>query len=686
MFHIIKEKVHARFLQMQAQTLLVVGYDRDLIWQTYLEQFPEETRQEHTCNACKSFIRQAGAAVTLDPVTLKIGTIWDVTDVPEEYAASIKALGDYVRSLPITGLYFHTEGAAGVDKNIDKVRSENLAAERNPGASAAALARISMEQPVVWQHFYAKIPTAIRDVDGSMVRKSAKLREGKEMLKRALEEIRLSDVDLVLELISQGSLLRGNEKKHIVAGARSLLVAYADVPLEQRENWCWNAVSTTVTEGMARFRNDVIGTLLVDLAEGKELEKAVYAFENKVNGGNYQRPTALATPKMIEAAKQRLIDLGLMSSLARRRLDSRDLTVANALHVYRPTSKPVGDVFAEISGEVAVNPKTLSKVEEIPLAKFLSDVLPNAKSLKLLFEREHMNKLVTLTGPQESESENLFKWDNNFGWSYTGNVADSVKERVKAKGGKVDAWGRISLSWYNFDDLDLHFVGQGQHVYYGNKRSATLNATLDVDMNAGHGSSREAVENIHITRPLAAGDYEVHVVNFSKRESRDVGFEVETEINGELLTFASQTSPAKTTDIRFTVTKDGQVIFKDTKMSKAGSGAPGATKWGMKTGTWRRVSAVTLSPNHWTRPDGHKHLFFLLEGCVSDEATRPFFNEQLRSEFVAERKTMEMIGGRLEVAVADGPELSGVGFSDEHRAHAYIEVEGQFTRIVKVLF
>ena len=46
----------------------------------------------------------------------------------------------------------------------------------------------------------------------------------------------------------------------------------------------------------------------------------------------------ILTPRMVEAAKARLQELGLMSALDRRRLDTRDLTAANALFVYRPTT------------------------------------------------------------------------------------------------------------------------------------------------------------------------------------------------------------------------------------------------------------------------------------------------------------------------------------------------------------
>lgn len=96
----------------------------------------------------------------------------------------------------------------------------------------------------------------------------------------------------------------------------------------------------------------------------------------------------------------------------------------------------------------------------------------------------------------------MFKWNNGFAWAYNGNISDAIKQRVKEVGGKVDGYMRISLHWYNYDDLDLHMDSPYGHIYYGNKADL-----LDVDMNACGGSafeernnpkkfSRNAVENI----------------------------------------------------------------------------------------------------------------------------------------------------------------------------------------------
>lgn len=96
---------------------------------------------------------------------------------------------------------------------------------------------------------------------------------------------------------------------------------------------------------------------------------------------------------------------------------------------------------------------------------------------------------------------------------------------------------RCSLHWFNYDDLDLHVTEPGgREIYYGSKTGYT-GGTLDVDMNAGSGKTRDAVENIIWTDPsrLRPGDYVVRVHNFYKRESIDFWFrKMEIEINGEL--------------------------------------------------------------------------------------------------------------------------------------------------------
>ena len=670
-FETLKKLIREQFDTMtKAGKLFVVDYDRDAIWLQYLESFAEADRQEHRCNCCKAFIRQVGGAVIINP-DLSLTTIWDVTGTPGHYAPSVKALADYVRSRPVSGLYFHESAQAGTDKNVDKVRN------------------------VIWQHFHVQIPKAIQeDKRGTQNKASAKVRESAGMLQRALMEFSIGTIDTVLELIDQNSLYRGTEFRHILEGYRAVRKEWGDLPASEagNANFCW-LKACSLPEQVSRIRNVSIGQLLIDLAAGDDLEKAVGAFERMVGGANYKRPTALATPRMIEDAKKKLEELGFISALHRRQLDSRDLSAANALFTYRPTST-TKDVFAELAGDAPVDVKTLSKVEEVSVADFVEKVLPKAKSLRVLLERPHLSRFVALTGPTDPEASNLFSWDNSYGWSYTGGVADSIKERVKTAGGKVDGWMRASLGWHNHDDLDLHLTGQGQHVYFGAKHSAKLQATLDVDCNAGGGTTRTPVENIDIAGQLPAGEYILRVNNYSARDPKGKGFDLEVEVNGTTATFSSNTSPrdGQSELLTFVVDKNGEVAFASN--AKLSSTSSSAEKWGLKTGQWHTVGAVTFSPNYWTRPTTNQHLFFLLKGCrvTADEKVRPFYNEFLCGALAPHRKVTEMLASKIEVCAADAEELSGIGFSmtrhstDDKPTHVYVEVEGSFKRVVKVVF
>ena len=112
-------------------------------------------------------------------------------------------------------------------------------------------------------------------------------------------------------------------------------------------------------------------------------------------------------------------------------------------------------MFSELKSESLVNPRSYKQVEEISINDFIDKVLPTCKICL-----EHWWKIRTcpilyfLVGPKILLIPTMFKWDNNFSWAYTGDVTDSIKERVKAAGGNVSGFIRVSLSWHNHDSLD----------------------------------------------------------------------------------------------------------------------------------------------------------------------------------------------------------------------------------------
>jgi len=658
MFQEIKTKVQTQFAKLCANPLFRVEVDRDQIWEVYLNAFAEDKKQENNCNCCKSFLRQFAGIVSIE--NGKIVTLWDFEVDDEEYKEPIKAVGRYVRSLPIAGIYMNDFKKCGTDKNLDQKRS------------------------IFWEHFFIELPSSVVKKDFGPV--CADALDNKNVLKRSLEEITDDAVDTVLELIGQNSLYRGNEFAPLVKDLQKVKNKYKAIKGNSpKDNFCW-LESRKISAATCRIKNSAIGTLLNNLSEGMELDKAVSAFEKVVAPTNYKRPTALVTPRMIEDAKKRLQELNLVGALNRRLLTNKDLNVENSLFVHRATKRG-GDVFDQLKQESVVNPKSLSKIEEISIKDFAEKVIPTAKSIRVLLENQHLGNFVSLVGPQE-EGESLFKWGNNYSWSYSGEVADSIKERVKAAGGNVDGRVRISLSWDNTDDLDLHLFEPDSHQVYYAGRTGHSGCRLDVDANGQDGIREDPVENIYWPNlPTKEGIYKVVVNNYNKRGNQNVGYTLEFDVDGETHHWNFDNNNALNKQIfQFKYSKkDGISIISGQTNTTGTAKYNSKEKWGIKTGNFHKVNAITLSPNYWNANVGNKHYFFFLENCVADEKIRPFYNEFLKEELSKDRKVFELLGSKVEIEKPEG-ELSGIGFSDTVRSELIVEIEGNFKRLLKIKF
>lgn len=664
MFKEIKEKVAKRFEEAQKLgKLFFVQVDRDKVWETYLNAFDEQYKQENTCNCCKSFIRQYAGIVALKDN--EFFTLWDFEVEDEEYKNPVAALNKYIESRPISNLFFGEFEKAGVDRNLDSVRN------------------------IYWDHFFLKLPKSMVKRDCGPVQSEALA--NKDVFKRSCEELTEDSVQTVLELIAQNSIYRGQEFKPIVEKFEKLQKAYKKLRNNRhKDNFCWIEATKSENQAVSRIKNSAIGTLLSDLSSGRDLNDSVAAYERVVAPANYKRTSAVVTPKMVQSARERLEELNLIGALDRRLLNDRDLNVNNTLFVDRPVASS-GDIFEEISKSSTVNPKTLKKVEEVSASDFIEKILPFSRGIKLLVENRHFPNFVSLVGPQNEGDDTLFKWNNNFSWSYSGEVADSIKERVKAAGGNVEGVLRISLSWDNTDDLDLHlYEPQNGHVYYACKRTKSKSgAVLDLDANGTDGLKENPCENIYWTQePSIGGTYQVKVHQYHKRQAQNSGFTVEVEYNGETYHFSKKSNGN---------TGINHMMFSFSYSKKDGfkiqGGESSATthynskeKWKIKSGQFHKVRAITLSPNYWgDNKIGNKHLFFFLEGCESDEKTRGFYNEFLKKELDKDRKVFEVLGSKVKVDSVPN-ELSGLGFSDTQRNEVILEVEGKFKRTIKVKF
>jgi hypothetical protein len=664
-------------------SVFVADLDGDTVYARYLSAFPEgtnplfKTRTEHDCSCCRQFIRRAGSALTIEDG--KVRTVWDkaAKDAPEPYREVASALRDMVRAANIRDLF-----RVGMN-------------EASFGAAQTHSLDPETQRALTWNHFHTgEIPRNLRV--SSPGEACGDYRTTVQVFERGLIELTPDAVETVLSLVSANNLYRGEEHKPAIVQFQKMQRAYRALGSErERHLFVWANAGSPAT----RFRNTVIGTLVQDISEGKDIEHAVRAFETKVAPQNYKRTTAIITPGMVKQAMATIETLGLESALERRFAVIGDISVNDVKWVNgaaRGLMKGgLGDMLMQHAAAASNGAaKDEERAENIGLDDFMARVLPEATGLEVLFKNEHAGNLMSLTAPVHPEPRQLFRWTNDFAWSYGGNVADSIKERVKKAGGRVDGVMRVSLSWFNYDDLDLHIhepAGRGvhavmPHIYFQHKRGWT-GGTLDVDMNAGGGHTREAVENVVWTSTPPDGAYRVVVNNFAQRETSNPGFVIEVESDGR----PSHYSYNK-------IVRTGQDVVVVTLHVKSGRvervevGDPGITasnisqeKWGLKTEQYVKVTAVMLSPNYWgDNAVGNKHTFFVLEGAKNDEATRGFYNEFLHPRLESHRKVFEVIADKTKCQPTEG-QLSGLGFSSTKKDTFIVRAhQGKRQRIFNV--
>lgn len=675
-FREFKKQLQDHFKEMTKDVpkLFEVAVDKDELWNLYLDSFPEGTnkiyreRREYDCSCCRHFIKSIGNAVTIK--NNQVHTIWEFQTGSSTFQPVVDALDSYIKSHTVSDVYVSKLKSIGTDHNHEEVDG-----------------RIN-----VYEHFFLTLPDKFVDrsyrSEGDI---KGSFRDVRNVFKRSLDEINQEAIETVLELIMQNSLYKGEEWKSVLTEFLKYKKDYEKVPEDGKENYAWEK-SVTAGAVIGKIRNHSIGTLLVNISEGMELDLAVRKYEQIVAPANYKRPKAIYTKKMLEEAQKTVEDLGYMDSLPRRFARLDDITVNNILFSNRDVGRRIsGNVFEDMAAEATINPKRFSKVEEIGIEQFVKGVLPTAKELEVYFENKHRQNTVSLIAPQNPESPSMFKWNNPFSWAYTGNMTDSdIRENVKMAGGSVDGVLRFSIQWndedYNPNDFDAHCESPRFHIYYRNKRDGSTGGNLDVDI-IDPQKGKAAVENI--TWPdkyrMIPGTYKFYVHCFSQNGGRS-GFKAEIEFDGQVYSFDYPHSLRQGEDVvvaEVTLSKDRAFSIKELLPSNISN----REVWGLKTNQFVPVSVVCYSPNYWDEQNGigHKHVFFMLKDCINPEMPNGFYNEFLKQELVQHKRVFEALGEKMRVDDVDD-QLSGVGFSATKRAELVVKVKGATERILKVKF
>lgn len=674
-------------MSKDSSRLFTVNVDTEELYNLYLDSFPAGTneiyreRREYDCSCCRHFIRDVGNVVSIKNGELH--TIWGINPVSDDkYNVVAAALDAYVKQKAVSGVFLKKEKRIGTPENREMLPTGKINK---------------------YEHFFVDLPEICifkecygHTLEGDL----SQFRDIRNVFKRSLDEISKEAVDTVLELIAQNSLYKGAEWKKQLTEFKNYQKEYGKLTDEQKELWIWEK-SIAAGAVIGKIRNHSIGTLLVNISEGMDLDLAVRKYEQIVAPVNYKRPKAIFTKKMLEDAKKTITELGYMDSLQRRFATLDDITVNNILFSNKDAAKRITgamDLFDEMEQDVAIDPKRFSKVEEISAEDFIKNVLPVAKELEVYLENKHIQNMVSLIAPEVADAKTMFKWNNGMSWAYTGNITDSdIKENVKAAGGSVTGIVRFSIQWNDGNgkdnsDLDAHCLEPqgGDHIYFSHKISRYTGGELDIDITDPiyqcKSNGGVAVENI--TYPskerMKPGTYKFYVNQYSFRNSQ--GFKAEVEVNGEIHSYEYNSPVRGNVDVA-EVILDQSGNFKVVDKLPGNCATINKDVWGIKTLQFTPVSVVCYSPNYWDEQKGigHQHLFFMLKDCINPEEPNGYYNEFLKPELEQHRRVFEALGSKAHVKDVDD-QLSGVGFSLTKRNDLIIKVKGATERVLKVKF
>lgn len=663
--------------------LFITNADEDKLYDLYLDSFPAGTnptfrkRREYDCSCCRRFVKNIGKLVSF--MDGQIVTVWDFDTKSDVYQPVVDALAAYVKTCAVVNPYYV---------------SRNMISDGKFGTEMNYEYDVAHKAVRTWDHFAVEIPQRFIVNSYDVSTKMAEWRDSANVFKRSLEELTMDAVDTVLELIAQNSLYRGKEFEGLVRGFKSDKQVYDRLPDEKKSAYVWMAPGGASMNRL-RIRNTAIGTLLVNLSEGMDVDAAVTAFEKVVAPANYKRPKAIFTKKMLEDAQKTVTELGYMNSLARRFATLDDITANNILFCNRDAAPRVmgaANPFEAMAKSLGTDPKKFGRAEEIGIEKFVKEVLPTAAGLELFMENRFSKNMVSLIAPQDKSAPSMFKWSNGFSWAYTGNMADSdIRENVKAAGGKVDGVLRFSIQWndvpgeWDENDEDAHCIEPDKnHIYYVRKWNSRTDGRLDVDITSPL-RDKVAVENITWPdiKKMKEGEYSFYVHCFASRGGK-TGFRAEIEFDGNIYSFnydkplhgGQNVAVAKVT------LKDGKFSIKEQLPSSTST----REIWGVNSNQFVPVSVAMYSPNYWDEQtgNGNRHYFFMLKDCVNPEKPNGFYNEFLKTDLLQHKRVFEALGSQMAVQSVDD-QLSGVGFSETQHNSFIVKVQGATERVLKVV-
>ena len=703
------KKIQTKFTELsKTGKLFRIELTNQQIWDLYLSSFSKKNNPifrdpnstSKNCTHCKNFIHKYGNIVSVDK-NYNIDTMFNIT-INDEFKNTTKVLSDAIKTSKITEVFLETfnnlnslpyESCNKSNKVFQLGVANNL--KRYTKEESEKFGVVKPNEIRIFNHIHLFLEKDFVDTSGNSVESlMGNYRDAKNVFQRTMETISLDTLKLVKDLINQGSLLDGATHLYKIEQIIPLKEEYDNLLTKQKDNWCW---VKSYKLPFAKFKNELIGVLCSELSEGKELNKACQSWNKRVNPANYMKVTAPITKKQIEETKLFVEKNKYTESFNRRFATIDDIKVSEILHsnIGKKEIKSVS-IFDGIKSTPTRHKRNeFEGVEEVTIDKFMKDILPSCSSVEVFLTNNQQGNLVSLTTANNVDSKPIFKWNNNYSWTFNGNLAgkSQIKKAVKIRGGKIDGVLRFSMIWNEegSDNSDLDAWCQqpdkqqiGFNTGYRKDRNdnkSSCSGQLDLDNT--HPNEKLAVENIYFTDIHKMKDGVYHFWVNQYKNVRSLGFKAEIEFNDELFNYEYNKTVLYNVMVAEVTLKDKKFTIKHILPE---STIASKEIYALETNQFHKVNLICLSPNHWGENNvGNKHYFFMLDGCKSPVSIRGFHNENLLSELAQHRMVLEVLGTTNMIETTD-KQLSGIGFNATVRDELILKLQGTHKRIIKIKF
>lgn len=359
---------------------LLFKTDIDGLFETFLENLPEEARQHYNCSACRKFIERYGGLVFISKYTNDhYSAIWPTYGIPLFFEKAIIAMQGRIGVARVTGVFVSNETVWGTPETGE------------------------------WHHLHVIPPDAIvfRHPIQSPPQYMAEKREEFKMLLAALNEYSRQTLVEVANVLSGKQLSRSDKfLSHI-----KWLIEMHDIRhgnSDVKNNALWLAVATAPT-GFCHVRGSVLGTLIDDVHRGASFSVIKRRFDEKVNPINYQRPQAAPKAGNIKEAEKIVEAMGIIPSLDRRYARLEEL---QTIWTPRPLPPPLGGggVFGHLTPKDMEQPSISTPPTRVTWAVFNRDVLPEALEMSYLVRSNRTGYVAMVTASLE-DAPPILKWD-----------------------------------------------------------------------------------------------------------------------------------------------------------------------------------------------------------------------------------------------------------------------------------